>query len=91
MKNSISTFIFISTGAFAIWMTKGFKGPFDKEMVSIAERNSPKGLLRFFIGIGIWFSVLAIVTALLASPPVSKKYKVKTNKKGEIIRLEEVK
>jgi hypothetical protein len=91
MLNPISTFLFTSTGAFAIWMTKGFKGPFDKEMVSVADRNSTKGMLRYFLGLGIWVAILAVATVLLTRPAESKTYKVKTNEKGEIIEFEEVK
>lgn len=91
MLNPISTFLFTATGAFAIWMTKGFKGAFDNEMVSIADRNTTKGTIRYFLGLGIWVTVLLIATVLLTRPTETKTYKVKTNDKGEIIELEEVK
>ncbi len=61
MVNQLSKFFFTATGAFAIWMTKGFKGSFDNEMVSIDERNSTKGTVRYFLGFGIWVLVGLIV------------------------------
>jgi hypothetical protein len=91
MLNPISTFLFTSKGAFAIWMTKGFKGPFEKEMVSVSDRNSSKGMIRYFLGLGIWVAVFAIATVLLTRPTESKTFKVKMNDKGEIIEFEEVK
>jgi hypothetical protein len=90
MINPISTLLFTATGAFAIWMTKGFKGPFDNEMVSIDDRNSTKGTIRYFLGLGIWVAVLMIVIVLLTRPTETKTYKAKTNAKGEI-ELEEIK
>lgn len=87
----ISRFLFISTGAFAIWMTKGFNGPFDNEMVRIDERNSTKGTFRYFLGLGIWIAILIIASILLTRPSKQSIYKVKTNEKGEIIEIEEVK
>ncbi len=90
MINPIATFLFTATGAFAIWLTKGFKGPFDKEMVSIDERNSTKGTTRYFLGLGIWVAILIIAGVLLTRPTKTKAYKVKTNDKGEIIEIEEV-
>jgi hypothetical protein len=90
MINPIATFFFTTTGAFVIWMTKGFKGPFDKEMVSVDERNSTKGTTRYYLGIGIWIVVLIIMTVILTRPTEIKTYKVKTNNKGEI-ELEKVK
>ena len=90
MTNPISTFLFTATGAFIIWMSKGFKGPFDKEMVSVAERNSTKGTIRYFLGIVIWVVVLMIAYVILTRPTETKGYKAKMNNKGEI-ELEEVK
>jgi len=67
MSNPIANFLFTTTGAFAIWMSKGFKGPFDNEMVSIDERNSTKGTVRFFLGLGIWVLVILIAASILKS------------------------
>lgn len=91
MINPVATFIFTATGAFAIWLTKGFKGPFDKQMVSVDERNSTKGTRRYFLGLGIWVAILIIASILLTRPTRENSYRVKTNEKGEIIKLEEVK
>lgn len=90
MLNPISTFLFTSTGAFAVWMTKGFKGPFDKEMVSIADRNSPKGMTRYFLGLSIWVAIIAVAIVLLTRHTESRSYKVKANEKGKIIEFERV-
>ena len=87
----IARFLFISTGAFAIWMTKGFKGPFDKEMIRIDDNISVKGTTRYFLGLGIWIGILIIASVLLTRPSKQSVYKIKTNKKGEIIEMEEVK
>lgn len=65
MSNPITRFFFTATGAFIIWLTKGFKGPFDNEMVAIDERNSTKGTLRFFLGLGIWILVAIITIKML--------------------------
>ena len=89
MINPISTLLFIATGAFAIWMIKGFKGPFEKEMVRIDERNSTKGTARFFLGLGIWVGILILTVAILTRPK-TKMYKARTNSNGEI-ELEEIK
>lgn len=91
MRNLISTFFFTSTGAFAIWMIKGFKGPFDKEMVSIADRNTTKGIIRYLLGMGIWLAIIVIAAVLLTRPTESKTYKVKINEKGELIEFKGVK
>lgn len=90
MTDQISTFIFTVTGAFAIWLTKGFKGPFDKEMVSINERNSVKGRARYFLGMAIWIGFIIILSVILTRPAKTKAYKGRLNEKGEI-ELEEVK
>ena len=90
----ISTFLFITTGAFAFWLTKGFKGPFNNEMVSINERLSTRGTVRYFLGMGIWIAILIVASVILSRPDEktgTKAYKAKTNDKGEIIELEEVK
>jgi hypothetical protein len=65
MINQVSNFFFTATGAFAIWMTKGFKGPFDNEMVSVNERNSSKGTVRYFLGFGIWVLIGLIVFSIV--------------------------
>lgn len=65
MIDPISTFIFTSTGIFVIWMTKGFKGTFEQEMVSVKQRNSTKGTVAWFLGLGVWILVLVIVASLL--------------------------
>jgi hypothetical protein len=90
MTNPISRFLFTATGAFAMWMIKGFEGPFDKEMVSIDERNSTKGTVRFFLGLGIWISIIVVAAAILTRQPKTKTYKARMNSKGEI-ELEETK
>jgi hypothetical protein len=88
---SFSTFIFTATGAFFVWAVKGFKGPFNHEMVSIDQRNSTKGILRFLLGLGFWIIILVVVAEILSSPDEVKGYRVKTNDKGEIIEIEETK
>lgn len=91
MINPFTTFLFTATGAFAIWLFKGLKGPFDNEMVRIEERNSTRGTVRYFLGLGIWIGILVIASVLLTRPSKQSAYKVKTNEKGEIIEIEEVK
>ena len=61
----IHTFIFTVTGAFMIWAFKGFKGRLDDEMVSIEQRNSAKGLVRFFIGFVVWMTIGLILVVVL--------------------------
>jgi hypothetical protein len=92
MSNPIATFLFTATGAFAIWATKGFKGSFNNEMVSPDERNSIKGIKRFYLGLAIWVLIIAVTSVILTRPTETKVYKIiKTNEKGEIIELEEIK
>jgi len=86
-----ATFILILTGAFLIWATKGFKGKSDNEMVSIADKFSTKGNIRYYLGLGFWIIVLILTSVTLTRQTETKTYKVKTNDKGEIIELEEVK
>lgn len=83
--------ILVSTGSFAIWLTKGFKGPFDKEMVGFSEKNSKKGLVRYFLGIGIWLAISILISVLLTRSSKPSSYKLKMNDKGEVIEIEEVK
>jgi len=65
MIDPISTFLFTATGIFVIWMTKGFKGTFNSEMVSVKNRNSTKGTAAYFLGMGVWVALLIIVVSLL--------------------------
>jgi hypothetical protein len=65
-------------------LTKGFKGPFDKEMVSINERNSAKGIARYFLGMGVWIVVLVVIAVIMIRPAQEKRYKIRTNEKGEM-------
>ena len=90
MFNPLATFIFTATGTFAIWLTKGFKGSFDSEMVRIEDRNSLKGTTRYFLGMGIWIVIAVIISVLLTRPTETKSYKGRVNEKGEI-ELEEIK
>ena len=91
MKNPFATFFFTATGAFAIWLAKGLQGAFDDEMVSVDGRSSIKGTVRYLLGFGIWVAILIIASILLTRPTKQKTYKVRTNDKGEIIEIEEVK
>lgn len=72
MINPLATFIFTATGAFTIWLTKGFKGPFDKEMVSVNERHSAKGTVRYFLGMGVWITLVIVLSVVLTSPTEDK-------------------
>ena len=90
MVNPVLTFLFTATGAFAIWVSKGLRGPFDNEMVRISERHSTRGTIRYFLGLGIWVVVLIIVSVILTRPTEKRSYKARMNEKGEI-ELEEVK
>ncbi len=90
MLNPFLTFLFTATGAFAIWISKGFKGPFDNEMVRIDERHSTRGNIRYFLGMGIWIAVIVITSIILTRPTETKAYKARMNEKGEI-ELEEIK
>jgi hypothetical protein len=90
MINPVATFLFTATGAFAIWLTKGFKGPFDNEMVRIHERHSTKGTTRYLLGMGIWIVIVVIISIALTRPTETKAYKARVNDKGEI-ELEEIK
>jgi hypothetical protein len=65
MNNPGTKFLFTATGAFAIWLTKGFKGSFDNEMVSPYERNSTKGTRRYLLGMAIWFVLLIALAIVL--------------------------
>ena len=76
MTNPIATFLLITTGAFAIWVTKGFKGPFNNEMVSVDERNSAKGTLRFFFFFLIWILFIVVASVMLTRPTETKAYKL---------------
>ena len=68
MNNPITTFLFTTTGAFVIWITKGFKGPLNDEMVSIDKRNSAKGTARFYLGFGVWLLIIIIAGLILTRP-----------------------
>lgn len=85
------SFLFTVTGSFAIWLFKGFKGSFDSQMVRIEEKHSARGTGRYFLGIGIWIGILSIAGILLTRPSKQRAYNVKTNEKGEIIEMKEVK
>lgn len=92
MFNPVSTFLFIATGSFSVWMIKGFKGPFDQEMISIDERHSRKGTIRYYLGMCIWIAIFISITIVMTKPTKQKFYKViKTNEKGELLKLEEIK
>ena len=80
----VSTFIFILTGSFAVWATKGFKGSFNNAMVSIEQRNSTKGNIRYFLGLGIWILILVIAGVILSRPTKPQSYEGRMNEKGEI-------
>jgi hypothetical protein len=57
-------------------------------MVSVGERHSKKGVLRYYLGLGFWIVVLVILNIIIFRPGRAAIYKVKTNEKGEIIELE---
>lgn len=92
MSNAFTTFLFTITGSFIIWLTKGFKGHFNEEMVSIDERHSTKGNIRYYLGIGAWIFIIVLTGAILARPTQKKAYKIiKTDEKGEAFKLQEIK
>jgi hypothetical protein len=62
---SVIDFVLMLTGTFLIWTTKGFKGRFDDEMVAVAERNSAKGAIRYWLGIGFWVILLILLSKLI--------------------------
>jgi hypothetical protein len=92
MISPIADLVFISTGSFVIWATKGFKGTFDKEMVPIDQRNSSKGLTRFLLGLGIWLIIIINVSVVLTrlTRTETKAYEGRLNEKGELV-VEEIK
>jgi hypothetical protein len=79
----------ITTGTFIIWLVGGFKTSFNDQMVSIEERHSKKGNVRFILGFIFWIVALIIVNIIFFRPVATAHYKVKTNEKGEIIELGE--
>jgi hypothetical protein len=83
----LTSFIFITTGSFLVWMTKGFKGAFDDGMVSPDERNSMKGTQRYFLGLAIWITIFIVISMILSKPVETKKYKVRSNAQGAIERF----
>lgn len=73
----ISNLLFVSTGAFVIWMSKGFKGSFNDHMVSFDKRHSTQGYTRPFLGILIWGVVLVVLYNVLKSEPDGLMYEFK--------------
>lgn len=59
-------------------------------MVSIDERHSTKGAVRFYLGIVVWVALLVLASVILTRPTETKTYKARMNEKGEI-ELEETK
>jgi hypothetical protein len=90
MRNLFPSFVFTLTGAFAIWLAKGFKGSFNDVMVRIDDRHSAKGVAQLILGLGMWIAIVAILSVLLSRPADTKTYRGRVNEKGEI-ELEEIK
>ena len=65
----------MSTGTFAIWMFKGFKGPLKNELVSVDERNSTKGIKRIVLGILIWILIALIIVAIFREKAETRTYR----------------
>ena len=76
--------MFILTGSFTLWAARGFKGTFNSAMVSIDERNSTKGSIRYFLGLGMWILILVIAGLILSRPTKLQSYEGRMNEKGEI-------
>ncbi|MBI3221116.1 MAG: hypothetical protein HYZ44_16515 [Bacteroidetes bacterium] len=62
----LARFIFTATGAFVIWMFKGFNGTFNQEMFYMEERNSKMAFLQLVLGVGIWTLAIMVIGVLLS-------------------------
>jgi hypothetical protein len=64
------------TGAFTIWMFKGFRGSLDKELVSVEGRNSTKGVIRIILGFLIWIIIVLVVVAIFKIKTETQTYRL---------------
>lgn len=86
---SFPELVLTATGAFVIWATKGFKGQFNDQMVTLDQRNTMRGITRLGLGIVIWVTALLTVGKILTKPDEQPVYYEGTmNEKGELILKE---
>ena len=69
-------FLLAATGSFLLWGLKGFKGPFNDQMVSRDEGLTFGALLRSIAGLAFWLLVALFIGRMISRDTVTRTYRL---------------